>query len=192
LLTALESMPDKSARMKAALGKFRGIYARLCLLFHLIDVADAHARGDLGPPLQVVPEATARRAMLYVRDVLLPHLGRADAVMYLTPQTGHARWIAGFILSRGFTRITRRDVTRAYGALRAPETERELTSVMTALVSMAWLREVEGNNPARPPNAWVVNPRVHTVFAARAEEERLARKKAQEAMAELIRRSRGG
>jgi hypothetical protein len=78
-------------------------------------------------------------------------------------------------------------VTRAYGALRAPEAERELTSVMNGLVSMEWLREEEVGNPARAPAGWFVNPKIHSVFAARAEQERIARKRAQEAMAALIR-----
>jgi hypothetical protein len=192
LVAAMLGMPDNSPRIKAALGKFPGIFARLCLLFHLIDVADARVSGSTASPLHVVPAEPARRAMLYLRDILLPHLMRADAVMYLTMQTGHARWIAGFILSRGFQRVTRRDVTRAYGALRAPETERELTSVMNGLVSMEWLREEEVGNPARPPAAWFVNPKIHSVFAARAEHERLARRRAQEGMTALIREKVNG
>jgi enamine deaminase RidA (YjgF/YER057c/UK114 family) len=31
-----------------------------------------------------------------MRDILLPHLLRAEAVMFATAQTGHARWIADF------------------------------------------------------------------------------------------------
>ena len=187
LVAAMQGMPDVSSRMKAALGKFSGVYARLCLLFHLIDFADGRAQNRIGPHPHVVPEASARRAMFYVRDILLPHLMRADALMYLTTQTRHARWIAGFILSRSFQRITRRDVTRAYRELRAPEAGNELTNVMNGLVSMEWLREEAVGNPARPPTAWFVNPKVHSVFAPRAEHEREARKRAREEMASLIR-----
>ena len=78
LLAALKGMPDTSPRMKAALGKFPGIFARLCLLFHLINIADARASGDMGPPLYVIPEATAQRVLTYVRRCLLPHLALAD------------------------------------------------------------------------------------------------------------------
>jgi hypothetical protein len=147
LLATLGRMPDMSARMAAALGKYSGIYARLCLLFHLIEVADARANGDMGPPLYVVPETTAAKVLAYVRNCLLPHLGLADRIMYLTPQSGHARWIAGYILSRNFRRITRRDITRAYSSLRAPERERELTSVMNGLVTVDWVREEVSSKP---------------------------------------------
>lgn len=184
---ALGAMPDTTARMKAALGKLRGIYARLCLTFHLIECASERMDNKIGRPLHVVRADTAKRAMLYLRDVLLPHLIRADALMYLSPQSGHARWIAGFILSRGPTRVTRRDITRAYGDLRAPECARELTSVMAGLEAMAWVREEEPDNPARPPAAWFVNPLVHRFFAGRAAEERDRRKRAKDAVTEIIR-----
>jgi hypothetical protein len=190
LVTALKEMPDTTARMKAGLGKFPGIYARLCLIFHLIECTIERVQGLIGRPLAIVTEATAKRAMLYLRDIVLPNLGRAEAVMYLTAQTGHARWIAGFILSRGLTRIARRDITRAYGYLRAPECATELTSVMEGLASMGWAREEKPDNPARAPAAWSVNPKVHTLFVTRAELERKRRREAQAATAEIIRRCR--
>jgi hypothetical protein len=187
LLTALKALPDTTARMKASLGKFPGIYARLCLVFHLIECAGERMDNRIGRSLQVVTADTARRAALYLRDVLLPHLGRAEAVMYSTTQTGHAHWIAGFILSRKFGRVTRRDITRAYGNLRAPERAAELTSVMAGLAAMEWVREETPDNPARPPAAWSVNPQVHSLFAARAEVERDRRKAVRESNARHFR-----
>jgi hypothetical protein len=92
-------MPDSSNRLKSALGKWPGLFARLALTFHLIEVADARAKGER-PITDVVQADTAKRAAAYMRDVLLPHLLRADAIMFATVQTGHARWIAGFILAK--------------------------------------------------------------------------------------------
>ncbi len=111
-----------------------------------------------------------------MKDILIPHVRRTNGLMYRTTQTGHARWIAGFILSRPFERITRRDITRAYGELRAPECANQLTSVMSGLAAMAWVREETRDNQARGPAAWIVNPKVHTTFAIRSEEERQKRK----------------
>jgi hypothetical protein len=48
------------------------------LLFQLIDHADALHRGVEPPDVMVVPEAVARRSAAYLRDVLLPHLLRAE------------------------------------------------------------------------------------------------------------------
>ncbi|MFT8247343.1 DUF3987 domain-containing protein [Roseomonas sp. BN140053] len=184
---ALSAMPDTSPRLKAALGKWPGLFARLTLVLHLIEAADAHARGLEAPSLTVVTEAVTRRAAALLRDVLLPHLLRADALMFSTAQTGHARWIAGFILSRGSERVTLRDVVQAYGALRAPEARRELRDVMESLVTVGWLRSEEQANPTRPPTAWAVNPALKMVFADRAIREREARKQAQQQTAEVIR-----
>jgi hypothetical protein len=128
-----------------------------------------------------------------MRDILLPHLLRADAVMFDTQQTGHARWIAGHILANGLARITIRDVVRAYRHMRAPERRRELAEVMTSFEAAGWLRAspVEGN-PTRwevNPTRWEVNPRVHGV-AARAKAEQETRTEAKRRITEATARSR--
>ena len=185
---AIAAMPDASNRLKSALGKWPGVFARIALTFHMIELADVNVRGGTLPPVAVVPEATARRAAAFLREIALPHLLRADRLMFATAQTGHARWIAGLILARGQPRIALRDVVQAYGALRPPEARRELLDVMESLVTVGWLRPEPQSNPARPPAAWAVNPAVFSVFAERAEREREGRRHAQEAMGEAIRR----
>jgi hypothetical protein len=186
---AMAAMPDTSSRLKAALGKWPGLFARLALTFHLIEIADARARNTPHPASTVVSEATARRVASYMRDVLLPHLLRAEETMFSTAQTSHARWIAGYILAKKLTRITDRDIVQAYGALRSPECRRERLEVMEGLVTMAWVRPEEQINPSRPTAAWLVNPAVLTVFAARAERERIARSKAREQLTKSVTRS---
>lgn len=190
LARTVAALPDTSARLKAALGKWPGHFARLCLLFHLVDAADPKAgRTALGqPPAPVVPEATARRVAALMREVLLPHLLRAEAVMFSTAQTGHARWIAGHILAKGQLRIALRDVVQSYRALRAPEQRRQLHDVMDSLVAMAWLRPAADTHLGRPPTAWDVNPAVLTNFAVRAERERVERKAARETITGELRR----
>ena len=183
-------MPDTSSRLKSALGKWPGLFARMTLLFQLIDHADALQRGIEPPDVMVVPEAVARRSAAYLRDVILPHLLRAEAVMFSGVQSGHARWIAGFILSREDGRIALRDVVRAYGPLKAPEQRSELLSVMQSLETMGWLKAEPQENPARPPTAWEVNPLVLTRFARRAAEERAARRQAKERIAATLARVR--
>jgi hypothetical protein len=192
LTSAVSGLPDASARLKAALGKWRGLFARLCLLFHLIEHADPEREhGTARLPAGAVSDGTAARVASLLRDVLLPHLLRAEAVMFATAQTGHARWIAGFILSKGNTdRLTLRDVVQAYHPLRAPEQRGELLEVMESLVAMGWLRPELQANPARGQSAWLVNPIIHTAFAARAEAERAARAAAQQELGERLRRGK--
>jgi hypothetical protein len=173
----IAAMPDTSRQLQSALGKWSGYFARLCLTCHLIDIADARAAGEMGPPMLVVSADTAATVESYMRNVLLPHLLRAYAIMFATVQTGHAKWIAGYILARKLDRVTVRDIVQAYLQLRPPETRDELHSVMASLVAIGWLDPVPPRNPLVPVNAWRVNPAVHQRFPARAEQERSARKK---------------
>lgn len=186
LVTAISGMPDTSGRLRAAYGKFSALFARLCLIFHLIDIADLRARGRQTPPLFIVTKATADMVARYMRDIVLPHLLRADGLMYLSATATHARWIAGYILAHGATRISRRDVVRAYGALRAQENKRELMEVMEGLSTIGWLRPEPLRGDDREPSAWAINPAVHTVFAVRAEQEKTARAEARVRMAAAI------
>jgi hypothetical protein len=190
LARAMAALPDTSDRLKAAYGKWRGLWARLALTFHLIEHADSQQAGGATTIIQVLSPDTARRVSAYLEEILLPHLLRADAVMFATKQTGHARWIAKFILSCGEGRIATRDIVQAYGALRAPEQRRQLLEVMEGLVTMAWLRPEERADPTRPPSAWTVNPLVLERFAHRGEAERAQRKQTREAMAAVIRSRR--
>jgi hypothetical protein len=186
LARAMAAMPDTSNRLKSAFGKWSGLFARLALTFHLVEIADARANKAMLPVLTVLSEGTARRAANYMRDILLPHLLRAEALMFSTAQSGHARWIAGLILASGKLRFTLREVVQAYGALRAPDCRRDLLEVMESLVTVGWLRPEEQSNPARQPAAWAVNPAVLTLFAERAELERKARTKARKVLAEAV------
>ena len=172
---AMAGMPDTSTRLKAAFGKWPGLFARLALTFHLIEAADARARGEVGTYAMVLTERTAEMTAGFMLDIVLPHMLRADALMFSTAQTGHAKWIAGHILAHGLTKITTRDIVRAYGALRAPECKQELAEVMASMVAVGWLEPEVPSNPVRPVGAWFVNPAVHEVFAGKAAEEQQRR-----------------
>jgi hypothetical protein len=175
LARGMAAMPDASPRLQSAFGKWPGLFARICLTFHLIDVADARAVGDLGPSVNAVPAATAERVARYMRRILLPHLQRAEDLMFATVQTGHAKWIAGHILAHGLDRITVRDIVQNYRALRPPEVRPFLDSTMASLASIAWIDPVQPRNALGPVVAWRVNPLVHERFAERAQQERTDR-----------------
>jgi hypothetical protein len=105
LARAMASLPDTPPRLKAALDKWAGLFARLCLVFHLIEIADARLNNLIGAPIAVVQEPTARQVALLMQHVLLLHLLRADTVMFSSVQTTHAQWIGKY------DRITARDVS---------------------------------------------------------------------------------
>ncbi len=190
LSRAMAAMPDTSRRLKAAFGKWPGLFARLCLTFHLIEVADARCRDEQPPPLAVVPVETIERVSEFMQDIVLPNMLRAEALMFATDQTNHARSIAGIILAQGLDRLTLRDIMRNHYPFRSPEAEKELRSVMASLVAIGWAEPEEPTNPVKPVHAWVINPAIKGQFAARAETARQERQTAKEQLAADMERMR--
>ena len=174
----MANMPDTTGQLRAAYGKWTGLFARVALTFHMIELADASAQGTPGPDPMVISEPTARRVAGFMLEIVLPHLLRAHRLMFSTAQTSHAEWIAGYILAERLGRITSRDVVRAYRALKAPEARRELEEVMESLVTIGWLEPEVPANKARRISAWAVNPAVHVRFGDRADQERARRARA--------------
>ena len=171
-IRALANMPDTTPRTRSALDKWSGVFARLCLTFHLIDIADARALGVQAPIIDVIKEPVAAKVAGFMLQILLPHLLRANAIMLSSEQTGHAAWIAGYILTHRLETISVRDIVRSYKALQAPEMRRELNSVMDSLSHVGWCEPEQPGNPVKGVTSWMVNPAVHARFAEQAARER--------------------
>jgi hypothetical protein len=60
---------------------------------------------------------------------------------------------------------------------------------MESLVTVGWLQPEEQANPSRLPTAWIVNPKVFSVFSERAEKERQARAQERRHILELLTRT---
>jgi hypothetical protein len=191
LAVAMAEMPDTSMRMKATFDKWPGLFARLCLTFHMIAIADHRARSEQPPVTQVITERTARQVADFIREIILPHEIRAEALMFNSCQTGHAQWIAGLILSKAMAKITTRDIAQSYRALKAPEARRELDAVMESLVAVGWLEPEQPDNPVKRVTSWLVNPLVHVRFTVRAEAEAKRRAEAKERIAVAVKLRRG-
>jgi hypothetical protein len=164
LARVMAAMPDTSPRLQSTFGKWSGLFARLCLTFHLVEVAAARARDEIGPSVAVVPLAIATRVRSYMRQILAPNLLRAEAIIFASKQTDHAAWLAGYILANRLDRITTREIVQDYRQLRAPEQRDTLNNTMDGLCTLGWLAPVPPRNEAKPPVAWIVNPAVHLNF----------------------------
>lgn len=172
LAGAVMALPTTPAAFKGHLLKWPGLFARLCLVFHLIDAAGA-VTDDLFPTAPPVLSAeTARRVAKFMQQYLLPNAAGLYALAGSSPATDHARWVAGYILARGCSEISSRDIGRAYRQLREDTTARQRTTDI--LVTAGWLDPVT-QRPGQPATKWAVNPLVHTLFADRAEQERQRR-----------------
>jgi Protein of unknown function (DUF3987) len=181
----MERLGDTSQRLRSAFGKWPGQFARLALTFHLIDTADADARNETGPVRDVISAETAKRAAAFMLDIVLPHLLRADALMFATTQTKHVERVGGWIILNGQPVIKAREIVRAYRPLIAPEAAAEFKAVMDKLTGFSWVQPVIPANMAEPIRTWHVNPRIFTMFPDRAEKERERRREAVEAIAKL-------
>jgi hypothetical protein len=110
----------------------------------------------------------------FLRDIAIPHMLAADAIMFGTAGEADAEWIAGFILARHLDRLTLRELAQNRRQFRAPERRRPLLAALEAMVACGWLVAEEHAWPGEP-SAWRVNPRVHELFRHTAEAERARR-----------------
>ena len=188
LARLLAALPNASPRRQAAAGKLPGLFARVALAFHLVGIADARARGAEHASTAVVPPATTGMAAAFLRDIAIPHLLAADAIMFGTAGEADAEWVAGFILAQGAARLTLRDLVQHRHAFRAPERRRAVLAALDAMVAFGWLVPEE-HLPHAAPTAWTVNPLVHERFREAAERERERRQRVRE---ELDRLRTGG
>jgi hypothetical protein len=154
-------------KLGAHFGKYDGLFARLALLFHAIDHADAETLPN------DVPEDTARRARDFLHGFLRPHaIAFYHDVLSVRDGADQLTAVASFILAHGRERMTARDVQRGNGTMRGM-TKDDVRDVMGRLEVAGWV------TPADPVRAdsvsWDVNPAVHQRFAAHAERERQRR-----------------
>ena len=115
-------------------------------------------------------------------DYLLPNAMRFYAEFYGREEhVQHACWVAGHILAHRLPVISRRDVGRAYRALR--DDDQALARAMSFLEGAGWIVPLASNEHRRP-SRWWVDPRVHRLFAKRATREAASRKETVEKIRE--------
>jgi hypothetical protein len=150
-------------RLAAHIGKYDGLFARLCLLWHHIE----------GAKTSVVTESTAHRVAQFMHRFMLPH-----AVTFYTSILGVAdnhesvSQVAGYILAKKLMRVTSRDIQSGIAALSGLK-RHEVEAICDQLESLGWLFRAQG--PRRDSAHWEVNPEVHRKFADRAVREATAR-----------------
>lgn len=162
--------------------KWSGIFCRLTLVFHLLEVASRKADGEdlADSQLARVPQETSEKAAAFIRRILVPNLFRLGFES-LPEGNGlsHARWIAGHILTHNLDRITASQIGRANRKLRGKPLA--IGEAMDVLDHAGWTTLAETRVDGL---RWKVNPAVHERFAKAAEEERADRARVRD----LIRR----
>lgn len=174
-LMALELTNKKVA---AHIGKYDGLFARLCVLWHCIEGGGS-----------VITEDTARRVATFMHHFLLPH-AFAFYLGMLGLSNDHDRLtaVAGYILAHGLERVTNRDIQRGDRTMRGLS-RHETENIFEQLDALGWLTRVPGPRAASPSH-WIVNPDVHRLFAERAKREVTKRANTRDLIKEIVERGR--
>jgi hypothetical protein len=174
VIDLISILPDTPEPLKYHMGKWEGLFTRLCLTYHMVEAASSDK-----PPAPTVSGATAGRVFMFMRDLLLPNLMKFYREMFNTsPNLEYARWIAGYIISNGKQKVSQRDIYRAYSS-KVREKPQLINDAMRLLDLAGWVDPVESRN-GRDVTEWIVKPEVHSVFAVRAAEEKARRTKVKE------------
>ncbi len=187
-LQACEAINPKLA---AHIGKYNGIFARLCVLWHCIEskVSTVDGKIDLNPPIPevtpIISEQTARRVGAFLHSFLLPHaLSFYAGVLGLSSDHDRLTAVAGYILAHKLEKLTNRDIQRGDRTMR--KLGKQATDVIFEhLDAFGWIDRVPGPRPSSPSH-WNVNPVVHTKFAERAAAEAERRARERQIIAELM------
>jgi hypothetical protein len=162
-LLAVESFNQKLA---GHFGKYDGMFARLCVLWHCVERVDNYST--------VVTADVAHRVREFMDRFL-----RGHAVAFycglLGLSDGHERLraIAGYILSRQLGELTARDVQRGDSGMRNLARQ-HIENICEHLVAFGWLTRLQSHRSNS--TKWLVNPAVHRIFAVRATAESARRK----------------
>ena len=163
-------------KLAAHIGKYDGLFARLCLLWHCVEDNDG----------LIIAEHTARRVADFMHRFLLPHAVAFYAGMLeLSDDHDRLAKVAGYVLARKLTRITNRDVQRGNNAMRGLERQ-EIENLFDQLEALGWLTRTPSPLWSKPLH-WQVNPEVHRRFAERAVREAAERAKEHEMLQEMFR-----
>ena len=171
LSMALESV---SPKLSAHYGKYDGIFARLCLIFHCIDSAYRAL------PEQI-SEDTAERVANFMAEFIRPS-AIAFYAGVLGMSAGHEDLIslASIIVAKGMGEVGARDIQSAGQTLRHITAD-QFRLIAEKMEAFGWLERGEPKPRSNTPR-WVVNPRVHSMFEDRAASEMRRRAAAKDAL----------
>ena len=161
-------------KLAAHVGKYDGLFARLCIIFHCVDSTSPR-------PASVIPYDTAKRAADFLHEFLFPHaLAFYQNVLGLSDRHDAVLATAGWILSHQPREITVRDVRRGDRIMREMDVD-QAEEVLRKLDAMSWIEPVP--SVRRDSVKYTVNPDVYREFDHRAVRERERRERVRELIA---------
>lgn len=174
MVLALETISKKFA---AHIGKFNGIYPRLCLIWHCIENANATVLPA------VISEDVAQRCADFLHGYVL---GQSKAfyhgIINISEDHDQIEDVAGYILAHKVDAVTPRTFSRGSTRMRKL-TRYHMEPIIQQLEALGWLDEVNMRGDKLTAK---VNPRVHDLYEAKANEERERRAETVAAVKRLV------
>jgi hypothetical protein len=149
-------------RLCSHAGKWKGQFARYALVLHAMECVEN------GTFTNIIEKETVAKVARLFETFLIPNaMLFFDGENVTNEPLEHAKWLAGWILSRSLTEVSRRDMQRSYRDVRNdPGALRKATKLLEDFGWIAPKKTVRNET-----TAWHVNPQVHVLFQARAVEE---------------------
>jgi hypothetical protein len=146
----LASVELVNKKLGAHIGKYNGIFARLCVLWHCVENVDRDMPERPRPLPALVTENTARRVAKFMREFLLPHaITFYTDVLGLLDDHDHLAAVAGYILARKLDRITNRHVQRGDRTMRKLTTK-DIERIFEQLDALGWVTRTPAKRPSDP------------------------------------------
>ncbi|MDW9503082.1 DUF3987 domain-containing protein [Sinorhizobium meliloti] len=161
-------------KLAAHIGKYDGLFARLCVVFHCIESTSPR-------PASVIPFDTARRVADFLHEFLFPHaLAFYQNVLGLSDRHDAVLATAGWILTHRPEKITVRDVRRGDRTMRDLDDD-QAAEVLRKLDAMSWLDPLP--QVRKDSVSYTVVPAVYEEFEFRAAKEKERRERVRELIA---------
>lgn len=178
----LQGLESINRKLSAHIGKYDGLFARLCVIWHCVE----HADNPEGLP-QLIDAETAERVGAFLHRFLLAHaISFYAGCLGLSDDHDRLTAIAGHILAHKLDRVTNRDIARGDRTMRGLK-DYEVRPLLEQLEALGWLDRTESPRPNSSVPHFAVNPKVHSMFAERAKVEAERRAQARQAIAEAVR-----
>lgn len=180
LVTSTEGFNKKLA---AHIGKFDGIFPRLCIIWHCLEYVTSPDFDPAAPLPVIVSAATTARVEAFLSGYIMKHsLAFYAGVIGLSDDHDDLIDVAGFILAKRREKVTIRDIRMGIRSMRKIDREAGI-KLFQRLEALSWVDPV--NMRADAP-AWNVNPAVHELFADRADNERARRAEMRATVARML------
>ena len=183
----LQSLELVNKKLASHIGKYDGLFARLCVVWHCIDYCSGSSGS--GNPFHLpseISQETAQNVANFMHSFLLPHAFAFYAgCLGLSSDHDRLENLAGYILAHKLDQVTNRDVQRGNRTMRKLS-DFEVKPIFEQLEALGWLQRKDGPRPSSKPH-FLVNPLVHSKFERKAIEETERRQQAREMILKMTR-----